>query len=195
MKRSFLIIAILVVTLLSACKKHYDDYQITGIVMQRIEIDDSNMKENNLYLLEPIVEYNYSYEFILNQSAGPMGGSVDKIDTVYVTSALDRNMNQYLMAANTYKNETIKELWLYHAEDSINWIRIRYHGGMEGIRYWLQNGERVFFQKTLLSISKSLPMPENIVIRFADRSIRAKVNNEPKRYKVKDIILEQQYDE
>ena len=38
-------------------------------------------------------------------------------------------------------------------------------------------------------------MPENIVIRFADRSIRAKVNNEPKRYKVKDIILEQQYDE
>jgi len=67
MKRSFLIIAILVVTLLSACKKHYDDYQITGIVMQRIEIDDSNMKENNLYLLEPIVEYNYSYEFILSK--------------------------------------------------------------------------------------------------------------------------------
>jgi hypothetical protein len=106
MKRHFvliLIIGMLLTICWSSCKKHYDNYQITDVIIQRVEIEGMPMQDSVLYLVKPVAEYFYSYEFFLNQSCGTMAGSVEMIDTIIVEDARGESLNEGFLPMNVYK--------------------------------------------------------------------------------------------
>lgn len=198
-KEAILLFVCFIVAFLMQSCDHHRNSRITDVTMQRIEIEDSMTSNEVLYIIEPVAEYSTKCHFLRRCHCQYKYGSIERIDSIYLEDISGKNLNGWAVPKDSYHGHKFTDMVLVPAEDTLVSERIVWNMEVAhdwtSIREWLQQYDYRISGPKLLSISKSLPMPENIVIRFADRSIRAKVNNEPKHYKIKNIILEQQYDE
>jgi hypothetical protein len=65
-------------------------------------------------------------------------------------------------------------------------VKIYWSG--ETLREWMQEGERMpFYTYKLYSINRNYLVPENIMVQFPNRVIRAKVDNEAMHYKIEGV--------
>ena len=167
----------------SSCQYHRNA-RIKDVVMQRVEIADTLITDEVIYKIEPIVDYIYTYH-IFNCHCKKKYESVDTIDSIYVEDSFGANINEWFTPVGINKKEKIDNMMVPLASDSLQMIHISWDRDIvhdwSQIRQWLQRYEGRLGAFQFFSIPQDKPSPKYIIVKFSNRTIRAKVKNDPVR--------------
>ena len=175
---------------LNSCDIWYKDHKLTDIAMQRVETDDSVQNGKVIYLLTPTFEgHDWELKSIFTQPAGGSRGSYETIDSIIVNDVNGNCMNHSIRGMDfgtwnsnerapfnillSFANDAEREIISAYSLENLNTIKDKFMYGGPGI-----------LSSYLLYVEEGQPLPDSIIVEFAHRKLKAKVNNIPKKIKI-----------
>ena len=175
---------------LNSCDIWYKDHKLTDIAMQRVETDDSVQNGKMIYLLTPTFEgHDWELKSIFTQPAGCSRGSYETIDSIIVNDVNGNCMNHSIRGMDfgtwnsnkgapfnillSFTNDAEREIISAYSLESLNAIKDKFMYGGPGI-----------LSSYLLYVEEGQPLPDSIIVEFAHRKLKAKVNNIPQKIKI-----------
>lgn len=172
---------------LTSCVKSIKSVKITDISLQRIEIDDSLQTGKVLYMLSSHYEtHDWHLKFIYPDP--PRYGSYEPIHGMTVKDADGREMNDSFLPLDSCLGRECVNAILSVMNDTSATIMVNFHTGLDEIVDELRSCAIRTKVPKLLYADAEHPLPDSVILHFQHRDLKAKVNNVPVKYHVKNIL-------
>lgn len=172
---------------LTSCVKSIKSVKITDISLQRIEIDDSLQSGKVLYMLSSHYEtHDWHLKFIYPDP--PRYGSYEPIHGMTVKDADGMEMNDSFLPLDSCLGRECVNATLSVANDTSATVMVNFHTGLDEIVDELRSCAIRTKVPKLLYADAEHPLPDSVILHFQQRDLKAKVNNVPVKYHVKNIL-------